>query len=298
MLDNRFRTYEVYGLTISSEFEMRELRPCQNPSTIDVAVKYANLGLMHPDATRKFTFSENRQVIVLPPVAAFVILGTDTVLVEPKPGVSVDILAVPFLGPVLAILLHLRGKFVLHGSAISFNGKAYGFVGDKGAGKSTLAAMLLKNPGVQLLTDDLLVVSDDLRVLCGYQQLKLSDEALGHSDQENINVRPPPIADFPKHQVLLKKDGPIDAVSIGGFFELERGQQSQIEDVTVVEAICILLRFSYISRFSKRAINKYEKQELFRIAATIAATNRVKRICVPNGIGALDKVISTLETMP
>lgn len=297
MLDRHLRTYEVYGLTISSEFEMKELRPCENSSKIDITVKYAELGMMHPDAEQKFTFSERRQVIVLPLVAAFVIEGSDTVLVEPKAGVSVDILAVPFLGPVLAILLHLRGKFILHGSAISHNGKAYGFVGDKGAGKSTLAAMLLKNPGVQLLTDDLLVVTDSLQVLCGYQQLKLSDEALGHSNRESFTVRPPPIEEFPKHQVLLEADGPIESVAIGGLFELVRGKQCQIEDVTMVEAIRVLLRFSYISRFSKRAINEHEKQELFRMTTKIAATNRVKRIYVPDGIGALDQVISTLETM-
>ena len=298
MLDRRLRTYEVYGLTISSEFEIMELRPCQNPSHIDVTVKYAELGLMNPDATQNFSFSEDRQVIVLPLVAAFVIEGSDTVLVEPKPGVSVELLAVPLLGPILAILLHLRGKFVLHGSAISHGGKAYGFVGDKGAGKSTLAAMLLKNPGVQFLTDDLLVVSESLKVLCGYQQLKLSDEALGYSERQKLNVRPPPIEEFPKHQVLLKTYGPIESVPIGGVFELVRGAESKIEDVTLAEAIRILLRFSYISRFPKRAINEHEKQEMFRITTRIAATNRVKRMYVPDGIGALDQVISTLETMP
>lgn len=298
MLTNQLYVYEVFDLIVASEFEMQELKPCNEPSGVDVTLRFADLGLMHSDAKQRYEFSDKRQVIVLPIVAAFVIDGTGTVWVEPRAGVSHELLAVPFLGPILAILLHMRKRFILHGSAVEYNGKAYGFVGDKGAGKSTLASMLLKNPGVQLLTDDLLVLSDAMEVIPGYQQLKLSDEALGYANQKKLKVRPPPIEEFPKHQVLLKGNRPVGPASIGGIFELVRGEQPLIEDVSMAEAIRILLRFSYISRFSKRAIDEQETRDLFRVTTRIASTNRVKRVYVPDGIGALNRIISLLETMP
>lgn len=295
MLTPRKHMYEVYGLTISSEFEMKELKPSDGVGLVDVTIEFADLGLLDARSEHSFSFGEDRQEIILPTVAAFVIIGLDRVLVEPKQGVSIDLLAVPFLGPVLAILLHMRRQFILHGSAIRHNGKAFGFVGDKGAGKSTLAAMLLKNQGVQLLTDDLLVVSDDLEVLCGYLQLKLSDEAVSHSDQTLASVRPPPIEEFPKNQVLLNSYGNGQSVPLGGIHELRRGSEAKVEDVPMVDAIRILLRFSYISRFSKRVPSDAEKRDLFQITTKIAATGCVKRIYVPDDIGALDQVLDVLE---
>lgn len=297
MLTERRFFYEVFGLVVSSEFEMKELKPVEKPSDVDVSVEFAQLGKMKPDAIANFTFSEHRQDIVLPAVAAFVIEGNDTVLVEPKPGVSNDLLAVPFLGPVLALLLHQRGKFVLHGSAIKFGGKAYGFVGDKGAGKSTLAAMLLNNKSVELLTDDLLVISENLEVLCGYQQMKLSDEALGYTDRSLSAVRPPPIDKFPKNQVLLKSNGSIRPVPVGGIFQLSRGKSAEIEPIPTTEAIRVLLRFSYISRFTKRSLSAFERRWMFTTTTAIATTGRVKRLTVPDEISKLEHTLSVLDSL-
>ena len=287
--------YEVYGLTISSEFEIQELNSCNPDSPIDVVVKFANLGLIKNATEVSFSFSENQQTIVLPAVGAFVINGLNSVLVEPKSGVGHDFLAVPFLGPVLAILLYSRGLFVLHGSAIVRKGLAYGFLGDKGAGKSTLAAMLLNNENVELLTDDLLVVNKDFEVLCGYSQLKLSDEALGYSNQNLGHVRPPPIEQFPKNQFLLKKRATFKSVPMGGIFELKRDTGARIEAIPISEAIRVLLRFSYIARFTDRLVDPSEKQNLFSLASNIASTQRVNRIYVPDCISKLKDVIRILN---
>lgn len=296
MLKGRSFLYKVYGLVVSSEFELKELDPCERPQSVDVTVKYSKLGLFHPDANQEFSFSKHRQKIILPAVGAFILEGSSTVYVEPKPGVSEDLLAVPLLGPILAILLHLRGLFILHGSAIVYEGKAYGFVGDKGAGKSTLASMLLKNPDVQFLTDDLLVVSRKLEVLRGYPQMKLSDEALSHSDQKLGKVRPPPIQEFPKHQFLLGERLPFAKVPLGGIFELRRSLHTAIEHLTPAEGISTLLRFSYISRFRKRQIGYEERRELFAITTKIASSNLVNRITVPNRIDELHRVVGVLSS--
>ena len=220
MVGARIYTYQVYDLIISSEIELKELKPCETGAEVDLKIKVAHLDLMHSDPVQNYVFSEDRQVIVFPDVGGFIIEGRDTIFVEPAPDVSEDLLALPLLGPILAILLHLRRTFTLHGSAVLYNEKAYGFIGDKGAGKSTLAAMLLRNPEVDFLTDDLLVISDELEVLRGYPQMKLSDEALKHFDTRLGHVRPPPIEDFPKNQFLLSSHLPEGGVQIGGIFEL------------------------------------------------------------------------------
>lgn len=62
---------------------------------------------------------------------------------------------------VLPRVLHLRGRFVLHGSAVATPSGALAVLGPSGAGKSTLAAFLRHHLGWPLLADDALVL--DLR---------------------------------------------------------------------------------------------------------------------------------------
>jgi len=291
MTNNQLYKYQVYGLTIASEFEIRELRPSEVGSQTDLTIRFADLGLLRPGAMPEFTFSDNKQMIIFPVVGAFVIDRLDTVLVERATGASDDFLAVPLLGPVLAILLHMRSKFTLHGSGIIHNGRAFGFVGDKGAGKSTLAAMLLKNADVEFLTDDLLVVSDEQKALLGYPQMKLSDEALEHSDQQSGKVRPPPIAEFPKHQFLLDEHPSFDSVPIGCIFELRRSKETRVEELSLPDSIRVLLRFSYIARFFDREMSQRERRNLFAVTTRLAASGKVKRLYVPERIPELDQVI-------
>ncbi len=58
-------------------------------------------------------------------------------------------------GAMLAFQLYLRGKAVLHASAVDIAGVAIGFVGSSGMGKSTMAALMCA-AGAKLITDDVL----------------------------------------------------------------------------------------------------------------------------------------------
>ncbi len=58
-------------------------------------------------------------------------------------------------GAVVACLRHLSGRPTLHASAVTLNGRAFLFLGDSGAGKSTFAASLCAYCDTELLADDL-----------------------------------------------------------------------------------------------------------------------------------------------
>jgi len=64
------------------------------------------------------------------------------------------------LGPLLATWLERNGRVVLHGAAAVDNGRAIGFLGRSGVGKSTLAMGLVERGGL-LITDDLLAICVD-----------------------------------------------------------------------------------------------------------------------------------------
>ena len=68
----------------------------------------------------------------------------------------------PFTGPTLELLMiaHLarRGGVVLHGCGVSIDGRGIVFAGESGAGKSTLSRLLARKEGIELLSDDRVVV--------------------------------------------------------------------------------------------------------------------------------------------
>jgi hypothetical protein len=69
-------------------------------------------------------------------VGAFLVRpGGGEIAVDLDPAFDTRLLALPLLGPAIAILLHRLGHLVLHGSAVELGGKAEIFLGDKGAGK-------------------------------------------------------------------------------------------------------------------------------------------------------------------
>lgn len=70
-------------------------------------------------------------------------------------GAERDLLSVMLSGTLMATLLTLMGRTVLHASAVQRDGRAVALVGNSGAGKSTLAAMCC-NEGGRLVSDDVL----------------------------------------------------------------------------------------------------------------------------------------------
>ena len=115
----------------------------------------------------------------LPGVSDFVI-HRDLRVVEcrPDPGADPRLLAVLVGGLVVSVLLNLAGHCVLHASAVELEGRAMAFAGARGAGKSTLAALLC-GAGAGLVTDDVLRVDMEPGPVCvgGAPQLRLRSGA-------------------------------------------------------------------------------------------------------------------------
>ena len=62
-----------------------------------------------------------------------------------------------FLYHIIPTILHHRKCFLLHGSAIAFNGRGYIFMGNSGVGKSTTVSSII-NTRYKFLTDDICLI--------------------------------------------------------------------------------------------------------------------------------------------
>jgi hypothetical protein len=93
------------------------------------------------------------------------------------PGpLSADELVHPFLAPAAAVFTHWHGRQGFHSGGLAFNGKAWGVVGDRYGGKSSLLAALAVN-GIDVLCDDVLVVDEDRNAYPGPRTVDLREDA-------------------------------------------------------------------------------------------------------------------------
>jgi hypothetical protein len=81
----------------------------------------------------------------------------------------------PLLAPVGAVMSYWLGRESFHASAFIAGGRAWGILGDRGAGKSTTVAQLAL-AGVPILCDDLLVL-DGQSAFAGPRSIDLREEA-------------------------------------------------------------------------------------------------------------------------
>jgi hypothetical protein len=286
--------YRVCGLNVSSELELPELMRASEAEPVDVHVRFGKLGLPEVD-THIWRFSGDEQVVQAPGLGAIAVVGRAEIIVDPEPGVSPDVLAFPLLGPVFALLLHARGHFVLHASAVRLEGAGYGFLGDKGAGKSTTAAALIQHADADLLADDVVAFDGAGDLLPSFAQVKLANDAAAHFAGLKGTRRPPPVPEFQKNQIRLSKDPPSQPVPTRGLFELRRASDINIESMRFEDALKVLLRFSYVSRFSFRELDLTERRRIFQQATDLAGAGVVKRLYVPDSLESLVSVVDTLR---
>ena len=176
-------TYSLFGLTFLSNLPIPGILPCDFSST-------------HPDITLLWGIppDSSRDIVSQPEVLSYSSIfrdesgepilkiwdlgggkflrlaypdgmqfwmdreGTKIWAVWPATS-SLEDAASYLLGPVLGLVLRLRGITCLHASAVEIHGRAVIFPGEEGAGKSTTAAALARR-GHSVLSDDVVALAE------------------------------------------------------------------------------------------------------------------------------------------
>lgn len=182
---NKKNGYVAFGLNILSDFVFLELTPLTVPlENPDIVIEINNLTSQWnevADPFSSFYIRENLVLFKINETAIFSVQDGNKIIVSPLNGSEEDKIRLYILGTCMGALLLQRKVLPLHGSAIAINGKAYAIVGEREAGKSTLASSLI-NKGYSLLSDDIIPVTfnGDNRpiVIPSYPQQKLWQESL------------------------------------------------------------------------------------------------------------------------
>lgn len=289
--------YAAFGLRIESDLELTELEHDLDRSVgCDVRIVRSQVPcIIEGSATAAYRFDNNEVILCWRDVGDFRIIGIDRIEYMPRPGVDEALVNLPLLGPVMGAFLERRGVLTLHGSAVALSEGVAIFLGDKGAGKSTTAAVLLR-AGKTLLTDDIVAIDCREAPLLhpAFSQLKLTQEASA-SIKLGAEEMPRPHPEFEKH--ILRISAPFSLIPRRphAAFVLERGEAFALERLDGVNALKALMRFSYATRFGRELITGSSAAEHLRQCAALSRSLAVYRLIVPDDLSALCDLPSYLE---
>lgn len=142
-----------------------------------------------PDYRYAAALSDSELVCRFHDVGDFVLeSATGLIRVHPSPSASLELLGLLLGGNVVALILALSARTVLHASAVRFGELTAAIVGDEGSGKSTLAALCCR-AGAALVTDDVLRIeptSEGVRWLRGSTEIRLRARAAALADGSSV----------------------------------------------------------------------------------------------------------------
>jgi hypothetical protein len=296
-------SYFAYGVNIESEILLPDLMSAE--AEPDVRIRHGEIATSPlfkslPENAEVFERPGCRIVAALgamciswEKVGTFLVHGGTDVIVEREPNVPVEDLQ-PFLtGPVLSVLLHQRGLFVLHASSVVIGGVAVAFLGAKGDGKSTLAAHLQVR-GHRLIGDDIVPVNLENGspvVVSGFPRIKLYNDsivAVGHEPSDF-----PLIHRFVEKRSFQYSDAfSTEPVPLHSLYILSEGAEVGLEKLGHASTFIEITRHTYVNRYLK-ALGA--ESEHFEHCRKLIQKLPVWKLNRPRDFEAMDDVCKLLE---
>jgi hypothetical protein len=212
---------------------------------------------------------------------------------------SLEDAATFLLGPVLGLLLRLRGITCLHASAVAFDRRAVAFVGDAGAGKSTTAAAFARR-GCAVLSDDVVAITEHdgaFHVLPAYPYLSLWPDSVKMLYGPDKTL-PTFSANWDKRVLSLGEDRlrfEERSLPLGAIFLLGEGSSSSaapfLETPTPQESLLALVANSYATGM----LDKDMRAQEFALLGRILAQVPVRRVRPSQDPAQVDKLCEAIE---
>ena len=197
-------------------------------------------------------------------------------------NLTIEDTATYLLGPVLGILLRLRGVTCLHASAVAFGDKAVAFVGSEGAGKSTTAAALARC-GHAILSDDVVALAEgdgSFFVYPAYPYLCLWPESV-ESLYGSADALPRFSSNYDKRFLSLRKQElrfADRALPLAGIYILadRRGDPAPVvEELPLQRAFLALVA----NTFATNTLDSHMRAKEFEMLGRLAPRVPIRALC-------------------
>lgn len=287
-------SYNSYGLSICSDLPLPELRPAEHEA--DVVIRIGMVGY-HSDEFGRIKCLQatpDQAYLSWGRIATALVQHGREIIVDPFPDVDERVLRLLILGVALGVLLHQRGLLVLHASAVAINGNVIAFIGRKGWGKSTTAAMLHRR-GHTIVTDDILALENtdgrDPLVFPSFPQFKLWPDAVAAMGN-NPEILPRLHPQVEKRAYQVSDGFASTSLPLKRIFVLDGGPTLELEPVQPQEAFLELVSHSYAPRFLG---NSGITPQHFHQCARLANGLPIYRLKRHNSLAALPEIARLIE---
>jgi hypothetical protein len=251
--------YRAFGLNVRSEIEFPELAAIRHGDP-DILIEKIDAAQSVPDenAGNGWRFDMASFRLRLMGIAGYEVRNGSRILVASDAEAPPAQVRIHLLTVCMAAVLMQRGRLLLHASGIVHNGRAVLFAGDSGAGKSSVAAELIRR-GYGFLTDDTCAIetltshSPTLVAHASYPMLKLTSATLDMIEDPRYDRKLRIWPDTEKYGQILKGACPLDGTALGAVFILGySGTDSPVAGcrrLTGNEAFLALTRHTYRREF-------------------------------------------------
>jgi hypothetical protein len=298
-LENGVHAYVVSGLIVASDLLLPGLLTIAGAAgTPDVTIRAGAPPdrLDAPVASGpNWQMADGRFLLDIPGIVSMLLIGGHEIVYRLAGTSTPEDAAVFVSGTGFGILLHQRGRVVLHASAVSVRGRAVLLCGPSGAGKSTLAAALV-DCGHDLISDDFCAISipgdGPPLVQPDGRQMKLWQNAIDWL--ELTGRRCDPVRPALRKYYVEPRAAAARAIAIGAIYILRESRPplaAGIASPNIVDAAVMLRRNAYRPAMVRRM---GQKDLYFRATAAIARhaglftlTRALDFAAMPSVIGSL-----------
>jgi len=290
--------YRAYGLTLLSSIVLPELPPGTGP--VDVIIRCGKVAPL-PDSLDErgagFWVAQDQACHFRREAGAFLASRGTELLVDPNPAAAAEVVRLSILGPGLGLILQQRGIFALHASAVVMDEVAVVFLGQNGAGKSTMAA-LMHARGHRLLADDVTpidIADDGIRVVPSFPQIKLwpdSANVVGTAEQMPI-LHPA----FEKRALRPTAGFSSEPVALRRLYVLQRGDAFDLQALSPVAGMQFLMSCWYGARFGSAFARAVDQRGHFLSCTRLAKSVGMRGLRRPGTLGKDPDLAAKLEAL-
>ncbi len=294
-------SYFGYGLNIQSVLPLPELLPTNSPDA-DVVIRRGHVeysGPKHESAREYCSMAPQEAFLYWEEYGTFLVSEGREIVIDPHDDIEDSILRLLLLGAGLAVLLHQRGLYVMHASAVGVENGAIAFLGPKGYGKSSMAAAFYAN-GHRLLADDLVAVDlsdpENPMVVPGFPQVKLWPEAAASVLEDNPEDLPMLASGYEKRGRLANEGFTSNPTRLRCMYMIGEDEELGLSRMSPQDAISDLIGNSYIARFGKNALHGTAAALHLRQSVNLVNQVPVFSLNRPDSLSTLPHVVKTVVT--
>ncbi len=185
--------YRAYGLNIVSEIPVTGFQVVEKILPPDVTIKEGVVpDQIDPVINEGVLFQSNdhEYLLKVDTVASYYVKNGNEITVQMNKDCSIHEVSAFLIGSAFGAVIHQRRLLPLHASTVVYKNKCLVFMGISGAGKTTLAAALIRK-GALFVADDISVIDFSGRrpaVIPAFPSIKIWKDSLKHLQIENSGL--------------------------------------------------------------------------------------------------------------